>query len=258
MLIAKAMVDGVPTYGEVDNQTFCVLRGDPLERLEHSGRCIPVSELKLDAPVVPRRLFVMRKGFRPVGDSILGPGATPSLLPKIASAVSGQDGQIVMPSWASGPIWAEVELAVVIGQRIRRADRARAQDAIFGYTCFNDVTAFELGDDGCYFLAKSVDSFASLGPWIRRDITEDEIAAGLQLVARVDGVEIVRGTTGQFKFSPSEVVSWLSRYISLFPKDVISLGTPAPAEVRVGSDIELEIEGIGILRNHVIEERADG
>jgi 2-keto-4-pentenoate hydratase/2-oxohepta-3-ene-1,7-dioic acid hydratase in catechol pathway len=251
VLIARATINGAVAYGEVEDDVFHPLRGDPLDQTERSGDAVPLSDVTLHPPIEPGRIFVVLGGFLPP-DKARRPDSVPRLFPKFAAAVSGQDGAIVVPSWATS-VWGEVELALVIGKRLHRADRQEARRGILGYTCFNDVTAPELAEGANYFPAKSVDTFASMGPWITTDLTEEVISDGLDIIARVDGAEVMKGSTKLFKFAPTEIVSWVSTYVTLLPGDVISLGTPPPAvELKVGNRFELEVENVGVLRNQVV------
>jgi 2-keto-4-pentenoate hydratase/2-oxohepta-3-ene-1,7-dioic acid hydratase in catechol pathway len=256
VLLARASIDGAPQFGEIEGETFHLLRGDPLEGAQRSGETAALGDVRLEAPIVPRRIFVVLGGFLPEDTPVRRPGSVPRLFPKIASSVSGPEGDIVVPTWATS-VWGEVELALVIGRRLHGVDREEARRAILGYTCFNDVTAPELAEGANYFPAKSIDTFASMGPWITTDLTEDMISDGLQIVARVDGSEVANGNTKLFKFAPSEVVSWLSTYVTLLPGDVISLGTPPPAvELAAGNVFELDVENVGVLRNRVVGDPA--
>jgi 2-keto-4-pentenoate hydratase/2-oxohepta-3-ene-1,7-dioic acid hydratase in catechol pathway len=250
--LARARIDGVFRFGDIDEDVFHLLQGDPFDTVERSGEQVPVSMVELEAPIEPRRIFVVLGGFLPEDKPVRRPDSVPRLFPKIACAVSGPDGEIVVPTWASS-VWGEAELALVIGRTIRGGDRRTAEQAILGYTCFNDVTAPELAEGANYFPAKSVDSFASMGPWITTDLTEEAICDGLRIIGRVDGTEVASGNTKLFKFAPTEVVSWLSTYVTLLPGDVISLGTPPPAvELEAGKVFEPEVEKVGVLRNRVV------
>lgn len=259
MLIGRATVNGESTYGVIEGDSFHVLRKHPFEGIERTGDEKRLDELELEVPIEPFRTFVLGKGFPHPDDAVKPPGAIPRLFSKATSPVSGPEGEIVIPSWATVPIWGECELALVVGQTVHRAGRDEAAQAIFGYACFNDVTSIELWDERTnsnFLLGKSVDTFASMGPWIRTDLSESEIAAGLQLSGRVDGEILSSGTTKDLRFAPSEIVSWASTYITLYPGDVISLGTPGHVDLHVGNVFEIDVEGIGVLRNYCVSDNA--
>jgi 2-keto-4-pentenoate hydratase/2-oxohepta-3-ene-1,7-dioic acid hydratase in catechol pathway len=201
-------------------------------------------------------------GFLPRDGPPLPAGATPWLLPKLAATVSGDGGEIVVPSFLEGPLWIEAELAIVIGKQVRAASEQEAREAIFGFTVFDDVSApeflFEHVDSpkltatSDVFRAKSIDGFASMGPWIRTDLTPEHVAEGLRIATRVNGVERASGSTRDHKFPVTTWVTHASRYRRLEPGDVIALGTPQPCVAAPGDEVELEIEGIGVLRSLVV------
>jgi 2-keto-4-pentenoate hydratase/2-oxohepta-3-ene-1,7-dioic acid hydratase in catechol pathway len=252
MRIARALVDGAPTDGRVEGDTFQPRAGSPL----------PLAGLELLSPVEPQRVLITMGGFKPADGTPLPPGAVPWLLPKVVSPLSGDGGVVVVPpSLADAIIWVEVELAIVIGRPVRAASTADARDAILGLTCFNDVSAPQfLFDDPRApklrpapdsYRAKSIDTFASLGPWIETGITPEDVAAGLELTTRVNGEVAAWGNTRNHKFPLTDWVIAASELTTLLPGDVIALGTPQPAEVVPGDLVELEIEGIGVLRNSI-------
>jgi 2-keto-4-pentenoate hydratase/2-oxohepta-3-ene-1,7-dioic acid hydratase in catechol pathway len=263
MRIGRADLGGRVQYGEIEGDTFHALSGDPFAGVSRSGASAPLGELRLLSPVEPRRVLITMAGFKPADCTPLPPGSVPWLLPKLAAPISGDHGVITVPSSLEGSIiWAEVELALVIGRTVRSASAAEARDAIFGYTCFNDVSAPQfLFDDPRApklraapdsYRAKSVDTFASVGPWIETSITPEDVAAGLDLIARVNGEVVVHGSTRNHKFPMTDWVVAASELTTLEPGDLIALGTPKPAEVVPGDAIELEIERIGVLRNTVV------
>jgi len=208
----------------------------------------------MPAGVGPGRVWVVLGGFVPPDDPVVPPGTLPRLVPKAVRSISGDGGEIICPAGPAGPVCVEGELALVIGREVHAPSRAEAVAAIDGYTCFNDVTAMEQLARGEWSMAKSWDSFASMGPRVT-GLDEDAITAGLAIVTRVNGAEVQRGDTRYFKFSPPDIVQYLSSYVTLLPGDVISLGTPPPAApVQPGDAVEIEVEQIGVLHNVVIAE----
>jgi 2-keto-4-pentenoate hydratase/2-oxohepta-3-ene-1,7-dioic acid hydratase in catechol pathway len=185
----------------------------------------------------------------------------PWLFPKLTPEIGGADAVVAMPAEIES-LWVEVELAIVIGRRVRSASLEEAREAICGFTCMNDVTAadFQFEDIATMrrspvldiFRSKSVDTFAALGPCIRTDITEEDVAAGLRLTTHVNGELVGEGNTRRHKFSVSRWVSFVSAYTTLQPGDVISLGTPCPCDVSPGDIAELGVEGIGSLRCRIV------
>jgi 2-keto-4-pentenoate hydratase/2-oxohepta-3-ene-1,7-dioic acid hydratase in catechol pathway len=155
----------------------------------------------------------------------------------------------------------ESELAVVIGRPLRKVSPAEAHDAIYGWTVFNDLTAPEFGMGQLtplWATAKGIDGFASWGPWIRRDLTEERVMDGLEISGYVNGAKAQSGSTKWFAFTPSEMISHVSQLISLDPGDVIALGTPYPApEINVGDQVVCEVEQVGTLTNYIVADTGE-
>ncbi len=262
--IARAVLDGRTVHAEVEGETLHVLAGDPLRGArDRTGEELALDAVRLLSPVAPRRVLITMGGFRPPDGTPPPPGSVPWLLPKLAAPISGDGGVIVIPpALRDSVIWAEVERAIVIGRAVTAATPAQAREAIFGYSCFNDVSApqflFEdprvpvLRGAPDSYRAKSVDTFASMGPWIDTGLTPEDVAAGLALVTRVNGVLVTEGSTANHKFPVADWVVAASQLTTLQPGDVIALGTPKPAEVVPGDVVELEVEGIGVLHNSVV------
>jgi 2-keto-4-pentenoate hydratase/2-oxohepta-3-ene-1,7-dioic acid hydratase in catechol pathway len=251
VLIARAGIDGRATHGEVEDGRFYPIDGDVFAGDRSSGTSRPLESLDLLSPVEPKKILVIMGGFMPKDGSPLPPGSEPILLPKAPAWLQGDNAEIAIPP-SIERTWAEVELAIVIGKRIHGVSLAEAEAAIFGYACFNDASAPEFLAVPDYWRLKSIDTFASLGPWIRTDVTEEQIARGLRLSTHVNGVLKGEGNTRNLKFRPSEVVHFAATYSTLCPGDVITLGTPVPVEVVSGDYVELAVEGIGVLRNRMV------
>ncbi len=175
----------------------------------------------------------------------------PVIFLKPPSAVIGDGDPIVLPD--VGRIDYEGELAVVIAKECRNVAASDAADYILGYTCFNDVTARDLqAKDGQWTRAKSFDTFAPLGPYI----AELDDAGKLSIVTRLNGKVVQKSNTSNMVFDVFELVSFISSVMTLKPGDVIATGTPAGVgQLRDGDVVEVEIEGIGVLRNFAIAKK---
>jgi 2-keto-4-pentenoate hydratase/2-oxohepta-3-ene-1,7-dioic acid hydratase in catechol pathway len=171
---------------------------------------------------------------------------------KPTTAVIGPDDTIVLPPQSSMVV-AEPELGVVIGRRCRQVDLDDVDEFVLGLVCVNDVTAWDLFlRDGDFVAAKAFDTFAPIGPEIVAGL---DIDTGRAVSCRVDGQIAHETDTKLMHYGAREVVHHISHVCTLLPGDVISLGSPGPAgehiPLRPGSTVEVEIEGIGILRNSV-------
>lgn len=173
----------------------------------------------------------------------------------------GPDGGIYLHSAITDKLDYEVELGFVIGKECRNVLQKDAFDYVFGYTVSNDFTARDIQNNlPQYSYAKGLDDTTPLGPWI---VTADEIAdpQKLDISLRVNGETRQKGNTDDMIFSIAYVIQDLSKGMTLYPGDVIITGTPSgigaamkpPQYLKVGDVIESEVEGVGILRNIVVE-----
>jgi 2-keto-4-pentenoate hydratase/2-oxohepta-3-ene-1,7-dioic acid hydratase in catechol pathway len=230
------------------------------ESPRRNGESHAVDSIKLISPIQPRRILLILGGFMPPDGSPLPADAVPRFAVKVVSEVSGDKGEIVVPPFVTTPLWIEVEVAAVIGSTLRSVSAAEAADGIWGYTCFNDASApgyvFDL-DAGTplerpdFFRAKSIETFASMGPCVNTAMTDSDLNAGIKLTARVNGEQRAEGNTAKFKFPASQVVSYVTDQITLYRGDVIALGTPEPCFASPGDEVELTAEGIGSFRNRI-------
>jgi len=187
------------------------------------------------------------------------PPPAPLLFNKLPNSLSAHNAPIVLPG-ISQKVDYEAELAVVIGRQARRVSEAEALDYVFGYTLINDVSARDLQfSDGQWTRGKGLDTFAPLGPFIT---TRDEIAdvQALKIEGRLNGEVMQTSNTSKMIFQVAYLVSYLSQAITLEPGDVIATGTPEgvgvfrdpPVLLKAGDVYEVEIEGLGTLRNPVV------
>lgn len=172
----------------------------------------------------------------------------PLIFMKPSTAVIGNDETIIYPP-QTRELHYEGELGIVIGKQARNVSIEEAKGYIAGYTCANDVTARDLQRlDGQWTRSKSFDTFCPLGPRIVSDIDPTNLA----ITTRVNGITKQKSNTNRMIFNVFTLVSFISAVMTLLPGDVISTGTPSGVgPLEVGDVVEVEIEGIGILRNPV-------
>ena len=198
-------------------------------------------------------------------ESGMAPPEQPVLFMKATSAIGGPDDDIVIPRGSVKTDW-EVELGVIIGDVAREVSVEDAMGHIAGFAVINDLSEreFQLEHGGQWVKGKSCDTFGPIGPWL---VTPDEIAdpQNLSLWLEVNGHRYQDGNTRTMVFGVAHLVSYISRYMTLMPGDVISTGTPAgvglglkpPTYLRAGDVIELGIEGLGRQRQQVLAHPAD-
>lgn len=252
MRIARFSHEGSIRYGIVDDGELVVLAGDPMySGYDTTGERIGLSEVALLAPVIPRsKVVCVGKNYHEHAaemDSV-APEA-PLLFLKPNTAVVGPGDPIVRPP-QSARTDVEGELAVVIGRIAKNVTADAALDYVFGYTIGNDVTARDLQRaDGQWTRAKGFDTFCPLGPAIE---TEFDPSGGAMLTTRVSGEVRQQAPLSDMIHSVPDIIAYASAVFTLLPGDVILTGTPAGVGPFVAGDVvEIEIDGLGILRNPV-------
>jgi len=175
----------------------------------------------------------------------------PVVFMKATTCISGPNDPILMPIDGSKLDW-EVELGLVIGSEARQVNEAKALDHVAGYCVFHDVSerAFQLERGGQWDKGKSCDSFGPIGPWL---VTKDEIAdpQQLRLWLEVNGERMQDSSTADMIFSCAEIVSYVSRFMTLLPGDVICTGTPQGVGIgrgrflKIGDRVRLGVDGLG-------------
>ena len=213
--------------------------------------------------VYPSKILAIGRNY--VDHAIEGgaaPPEAPLLFNKLPNSLNAHNAPIVLPT-ISARVDYEAELAVVIGSKAKRVSEAEARRHIFGYTLINDVSARDLQfGDVQWTRGKGLDTFAPLGPFVT---TRDEIkdVQALKIEGRLNGEVMQSSNTGKMIFQVAYLVSYLSQGMTLEPGDVIATGTPEgvgvfrdpPRLLKAGDVFEVEIEGLGTLRNPVVTEK---
>ena len=174
----------------------------------------------------------------------------PLLLIKPTSALIGHGQPIVLPPQSvSREVHHESELAVIIGNRLKRASEAECSRAVAGVTCLNDVTARDIQRaEGQWTRAKGFDTFCPVGPWVTAGLDW----SNLRVQCRVNGVVKQDGRSKDQVFPVPRLLAFISAGMTLEPGDVVTTGTPAGVgPIRAGDVVEVEVEGVGVLRNEV-------
>ncbi|MCI0331269.1 MAG: fumarylacetoacetate hydrolase family protein [candidate division Zixibacteria bacterium] len=243
--------DGTRSYGRLEESVIFELEAPPWISDKPTGRKFPLREMKLLCPVAPSKIILTGLNYKDHAKE--SASATkefdePVLALKAPSALIGPEEPIVHPGGGL-EVHFEGELALVIGKKARKVFKEEAPKYVLGYTCLNDVTARNLQKkDVQWSRAKSFDTFCPVGPWIVTGLDP----AKLNLTTRQNGLVRQKGETARMVWNPFELVSFISSVMTLLPGDVISTGTPAGVGSVLPEDvIEIEIEGIGVLRNRV-------
>ncbi len=254
--IARFSAGDDPRYAAIEGddgaEVAAVLDGDPLYRpVQLTGERIPVADVRLLAPIIPRSKVVGVGRNYAAHAAELGNEvpAEPLIFLKPNTSVIGPHDGIVYPA-ATSDLHYEGELAVVIGRICRHVPRERAAEVVFGYTCANDVTARDLQkSDGQWARAKGYDTFCPIGPWIETDLDVTDLA----LSTKVAGELRQSGRTSAMIHDIAELIGYVSSFMTLLPGDLILTGTPAGVgPMQVGDEVSVTVEGIGTLTNRVI------
>ncbi|MDA4892875.1 MULTISPECIES: fumarylacetoacetate hydrolase family protein [Microbacterium] len=242
--------DGIQ-YGIVDEQELVVLAGDPMfAGYETTGERIPLADAALLAPVIPRsKVVCVGKNYHDHAAEMGGVAPEePLLFLKPNTSVIGPGDTIVRPALSERTEY-EGELAVVIGRIAKNVRAENAGDYVFGYTVGNDVTARDLQrKDGQWSRAKGFDTFCPLGPVIETEF--DPSSATIR--TSVNGQTRQQAPLTDMIHSVGAIIEYASAVFTLLPGDVIMTGTPAGVGTfEAGDSVEVEVSGIGVLRNSV-------
>jgi len=260
------VVDGVVIELNVpDMRGYFELGGQVAE----TGRRTPLTEVKLRAPLIPKKFFHTAGNFREHHEESKRVNWSHPVLPWIVffqniDAIIGPEDPIIYPEGMTNEMDYELELAVVIGKSGKFFSPEEAEEYIAGYLVFNDITARDIQREemksGVFCLSKSIDTFCPTGPWI---VTPDEVGdpQDLNMELRVNGESRQSSHTGRMSVTVAEIISHYSA-MGFSAGDIISTGTvsgvagfsedPASLYLKPGDVVEAEIEKVGVLRNPVI------
>jgi 2-keto-4-pentenoate hydratase/2-oxohepta-3-ene-1,7-dioic acid hydratase in catechol pathway len=241
--IGYGLVD--PGKGEIRD-----LEGPPFEGIRDTGSVRPLTDVRLLAPVVPSKIVAIGLIYKDHAREMrMTIPEEPQIFLKAPSALNDPGGDVVYPS-VSRRVDYEAELAVIIGKKAKNVSVEDARSVILGYTCINDVTARDLqAKDVQYARSKGFDTFAPLGPWVETDLDP----SALSIRSLVNGQVKQDSNTREISTSVVALVAYISRFMTLYPGDVVATGTPpGVGPVQVGDVMTIEIEGIGSLTNRVV------
>lgn len=250
MRIARVKIKEKVVYALIEGEDIRPLKKAPWQGIAPEIDKIPLCEVRLLAPVEPSKIVAVGLNY---GDHIREMNheipKDPVLFIKPSTSVIGPDDNIVWPTMAHR-VDHEAELAVVIGKTAKDIEPEQVNEYILGYTCLNDVTARDLQkQDGQWTRAKGFDTFCPIGPWIETQLDVRDVA----VEARLNGQTRQLSSTAYMLKTIPELVSFVSKAMTLLPGDVIATGTPSGIGPMMSGDvIEIEIGGIGVLRNRMV------
>ena len=254
MKYARYEAHGEIAYGVVEGDSVKEITAPPFEDHEVTDHTHGISEVTLLAPVVPGKIVAIGLNYKShLGDR--EPPKVPEPFYKTTSAMIGHDDPIIIPREAIEEgvnVQPEAEFTLVMGKRCKRATRADALSYVLGYTCGNDVSARDWQrNDLQWWRAKSSDTFAPIGPFIVSDLDPSNV----RLICRINGEVVQEQLTSDLLYDVPRIIEFVSSMITLEPGDVIMTGTPGfPGNIHAGDTVEVEVEGVGVLRNPVTAE----
>jgi 2-keto-4-pentenoate hydratase/2-oxohepta-3-ene-1,7-dioic acid hydratase in catechol pathway len=255
MKLVRFKWQGKIVNGVLDGQEVRSISGNVFDKFKVGGSLGKLNDFRLLPPIDPNNLMAIGLNYidvmeRWVKETGRPKPIRPHVFPLIRSSMIGHLDNIVYPTIAHDN-WAYPELVVVMKRAAKLVKEDEAADYILGYTCGNDMAALDIEfgqDDGLTGRAHNFDTFTSFGPCIETELPPDNIGISLKF----NGELVVGGNTRNMAFGIGKIVSHVSEFMTLQPGDVIFTGSPGGHPFKVGDDIEVEIEGIGTLRNRVV------
>jgi 2-keto-4-pentenoate hydratase/2-oxohepta-3-ene-1,7-dioic acid hydratase in catechol pathway len=240
-------------YGILEGDRIAEVAGDPFAGYERTPRVVDLAAVKIEVPVIPPTFYCVGLNYAEHVQHAAAKLGIKADLPKrpdvgyrAANALVAHEEPVVIPRDAS-KVQYEGELVVVIGKRAKNLSEADALSCVLGYSIGNDVSErVWQKSDRTLWRAKNTDTFKPMGPWIETSLDLDK----LETRVRVNGRETTRFATNAMIFGVAAYISTMSRYLTLFPGDVIWMGTDGTSpDLAAGDTVEVEIAGIGVLRN---------
>lgn len=245
-------------YGLLDGHRITEVEGGPFGAYTLTSRVHSLEEVKIEVPFIPRTFYAAGLNYeRHVREYAEQQGKSPELPGKAdigyraVNALIAHDEAVVIPNGAT-EVQYEGELVVVIGRKARHLTYDNALSCVLGYTIGNDVSERHWQKtDRTFWRSKNSDTFKPMGPWIVTDFDIDQA----ETTVCVNGVATSHFRTAEMLFDIRTFISTMTQNITLYPGDAIWMGTDGKSpNLKAGDVVEVEIDGIGCLRNHFVDE----
>ncbi|MGA1511936.1 MAG: fumarylacetoacetate hydrolase family protein [Aquiluna sp.] len=249
MRLVRFNSEGSTSYGVLDGDSIRQIMGEPFAEINYSGETFALADVKLLAPVEPKKIVLVGLNFASHAAEIhQETPSEPLIFFKPSSAVIASGEEIVLPH-QSTQVEIEAELTVVIGKRAKNVSQEKVSDYILGYTVANDVTARDIQfSDLQWARSKAFDSFCPVGPWIETDFVPEN----KRISSTINGETKQDASTSEMVYSPEYLISYISQNFTLEPGDIVLTGSPAGiSRVVAGDVVQCSIEGIGTLHSFV-------
>lgn len=236
-------------YGRLEGESIVQLRAAPWINATPTGKRVPRRSVRLLAPAEPSKVIAVGLNYQ-THLGVRSAAAYPGLFAKMPTSIIADGDTVVLPHDATNAHY-EGEMVVVIGKRASNVPVRTAKDHVFGVTVGNDVSERDWQkNDLQWFRAKASDTFGPLGPVLVTGVDYDD----LLLQTRLNGEVVQSQRTKDLIFNVAEIVSYVSRYVTLEPGDVIYTGTPGTTkQIKAGDVVEVELERVGLLRNPIAQ-----
>jgi 2-keto-4-pentenoate hydratase/2-oxohepta-3-ene-1,7-dioic acid hydratase in catechol pathway len=238
-------------YGRLEGETIVQLRAAPWIDGTPTGARVPRAQAKLLAPATPANVIAVGLNYQThLGER--SAATYPGLFAKLPTSIIAHNDTVILTPDANNAHF-EGEMVIVIGKRARNVPKERAKEHVFGVTTGNDVSERDWQKaDLQWFRAKAADTYGPLGPVIVTGVNYDD----LLLETRLNGKVVQSQRTKDLIFDVAEIVSYISRYVTLEPGDVIYSGTPGTTQqIKHGDVVEISLEKVGVLRNPVVQRK---
>lgn len=249
--------EGAISFGVIEGDTVAAIEGFPWGDHKRTDRTFPLKHVKLEVPTIPSVFYCVGVNYEDHIRRMAAKRGTEPVFPKkpdigyrANNALIAHDDDIVKPKDAGDAFQYEGELVAVFGKRARNVKKENALDYVFGWTIGNDVSERTWQkDDRTLWRAKNSDTFKPMGPWIVTGLDP----ADMRTVIRVNGKVTDDFATNNMIFDTATYIAEVSKYCTIEPGDVMWMGTDGvPQNIKPGDTVEIEISGIGTLRNKVV------
>jgi 2-keto-4-pentenoate hydratase/2-oxohepta-3-ene-1,7-dioic acid hydratase in catechol pathway len=255
----KASKDDKTFYGIVEGDRITEVEGSPFAEYQRTSRMHDLKAIRYEVPVIPPTFYCVGFNYTEHIMKVAARTGQPPNLPtqpdvgqRTNNALIAHGESVIIPHDATDAVQYEGELVAVIGKKAKHLSEEEALSCVLGYTIGNDVSERSWQkSDRTLWRAKSPDTWKPMGPWIETDVDLD----ALETIVRVNGQETTRFRTNAMLFGVAKYISTITRYITLYPGDVIWMGTDgASPNLKAGDVVDVEITGIGHLVNPFVAE----
>jgi len=255
----KYSLAGKSYWGIGEGDRIIEVRGVPFGDWERTRQVHALADIKIELPLIPRTFYCAGLNYvKHINEQAKLSGTMPDIPTRAEigyraqNALIAHDEDVIIPRDATAKVQYEGELVVVIGKQAKHLSEAEGLSCVFGYTIGNDVSERTWQRaDRTFWRSKNTDTFKPMGPWIE---TEADLDA-METTVRLNGAVRTQFHTNDMLFGVAHFIATMTRYLTLWPGDVIWMGTDGVSpDLKAGDVVEIEISGIGTLRNRFVAE----